>query len=140
MAKMQLEVEIAAPVEKVYAFVADVENHPRYADFVERLEITSPHRQGLGVTFNQYLRLGGQLQAVASQVIELVPLKKVVWTSPHHDYIMLVTYLFEAAGQGTRVTHSGEAPWYDDPAEQAQWLEDNERELANLKRLLEEPG
>lgn len=35
MAQMRMEIEIAAPVDKVYDFVANVENHPRYADFVE---------------------------------------------------------------------------------------------------------
>ncbi len=137
MAQMRLEVEIAVPVEKVFAFVANVENHPRYADFVERLEITSPHRDGLGVTFNQYLHLGGESLAIASQVIELAPLQKVVWTSPHRGYVMPVTYLFEPTRGGTRVIHMAEAPWYDEPGEQAAWLEDNRRELANLKRLLE---
>lgn len=133
-----LEIEIAAPVDKVYDFVANVENHPRYADFVERLEITSPYRLGLGVTFNQYLHLGGETVSVPSQVIELVPLQKVVWTSPHRGYVMPVTYLFESSGPGTRVIHMAEAPWYNDPVEQAGWLEDNRRELENLKRLLEQ--
>jgi len=137
MAQMRMEVEIAAPVDKVYDFVANVENHPLYADFVEKLEITSPYRRGLGVTFNQHLRLGDEIVAVPSQVIELVPSRKVVWTSPHRGYVMPVTYLFEPTGQGTRVVHMAEAPWYDDPTEQARWREDNSRELANLKRLLE---
>ncbi|MDP2935861.1 MAG: SRPBCC family protein [Dehalococcoidia bacterium] len=140
MAQMRMEILIAAPVDKVYDFVANVENHPRYADFVERLDITSPYRLGLGVTFNQYLHLGGETVAVPSQVIELVPLQKVVWTSPHRGYVMPVTYLFESTGQGTRVTHMAEAPWYDDPGEQSGWLEDNRRELENLKRLLEQAG
>jgi hypothetical protein len=33
-----------------------------------------------------------------------------------------------------------EAPWYDDPGEQEGWLEDNRRELENLKRILEQEG
>ena len=66
MAQMRMEILIAAPVDKVYDFVANVENHPRYADFVERLDITSPYRLGLGVTFNQYLHLGGETVAVPS--------------------------------------------------------------------------
>lgn len=138
MAYMKLEIEIDAPVEKVYEFVANVENHPLYADFVERLEITSPYRRGLGVTFNQYLHLGGETVAVPSQVIELTPSQKVVWTSPHRGYVMPVTYLFEPTEHGTRVVHTAEAPWYDDPGEQAGWIEANTRELANLKRLLED--
>lgn len=78
--------------------------------------------------------------AVPSQVIELAPLQKVVWTSPHRGYVMSVTYLFESTGQGTRVIHMTEAPWYDDPGEQEGWLEDNRRELENLKRILEQAG
>jgi len=111
MAQMRMEIEISAPVDRVYEFVANVENLPRYADYVERLEVTSPYRFGLGVTFNQYIRRGEETMAVPSQVVELVPSRKVVWTAPHRGYIMPVTYLLEPTSRGTRVIHMVEAPW-----------------------------
>ncbi|MBI4319790.1 MAG: hypothetical protein HY675_14975, partial [Chloroflexi bacterium] len=51
MAVMSLEIEIAAPVSKVFDYVTDVETHPAYADFVSSVRITSSIRRGKGVTF-----------------------------------------------------------------------------------------
>jgi uncharacterized membrane protein len=60
MAKIETKVEIQAPVEKVFDFVADIaENHSKFLLFVEKVEATSDLKRGVGATVRYEAKSGG---------------------------------------------------------------------------------
>lgn len=137
MAEGRVEIEIAAPVKKVFDFVADVETHPLYdGEFVESVKITSSRRRGKGVTFTQVRR--GSVKPTNSEILEFAPNKKVAWVSRGSLGDVLVSYWFEKTSLGTRVIHAVSGPLLDDPARLKLSYEENTREMANLKKMLEE--
>ncbi|MBI4289583.1 MAG: SRPBCC domain-containing protein [Chloroflexi bacterium] len=135
--EIMVETEIRAPLEKVFAFVCDVDTHPLYAQFVESVKITSPVRCGVGVTFVQRQRRDGSVAEINSEITEVIPLRKIVWLSRGQIGEALVSYVFEPALQGTKVIHSVATSLYEDPQQRRKSIEENEQELATLKRLME---
>ena len=137
MAEGRVEIEIAAPVKKVFDFVADVETHPLYdGEFVESVKITSTRRRGKGVTFTQVRRGAGKPSD--SEIIEFLPDKKVVWVARGSKGNVLVSYWFKKTPRGTHVIHAVSSTLLDDPERLKLSYEENTRELANLKKMLEE--
>ena len=53
MAEMKLQVEIEAPIKKVFNYIADVSTHPQYATFVASIKFLTTKRIGVGVKFVQ---------------------------------------------------------------------------------------
>lgn len=137
MAEGRVEIEIAAPVKKVFDFVANVETHPLYdGDFVESVKITSTKRRGKGVIFKQVRR--GADKDTDSEILEFIPNRKVAWVSRGSSGDVLVSYWFEGTPIGTRVIHAVSSPLLDDPRRLKLSYEENEKELANLKKMMEE--
>lgn len=137
MAEGRVEIEIAAPIKKVFDFVADVETHPLYdGDFVESVKITSAKRRGKGVTFKQVRR--GADKHTDSEILEFIPNEKVAWVSRGSSGDVLVSYWFEQTPTGTRVIHAVSSPLLDDPQRLKLSYEENEKELATLKTMMEE--
>ncbi|MBM2832423.1 MAG: hypothetical protein HW414_1475 [Dehalococcoidia bacterium] len=137
MAEGRVEIEIASPVKKVFDFVADVETHPLYdGEFVESVKITSAKRRGKGMTFTQVRR--GSDKPSPSEIIEFAPNKKVVWVAHGAKGDVLVSYWFEKTPRGTRIVHAVSSTLLDDPERLKLSYEENTRELANLKKMMEE--
>ena len=137
MAEVRLEIEIAAPIKKVFDFVADVETHPLYAGhFVSSVRITSTKRQGAGVTFQQIQKKSGLVRD--SEIIEFIQNEKVTWVSRGSSGETLVNYWFKETPAGTKVIHAASSPAFDDPVRRTSVYEDNAQELANMKKMMEE--
>ncbi len=137
MAEVRVEIEIAAPIKKVFDFVADVETHPFYAGhFVSSVRMTSTKRQGIGVTFQQVHKGSGLVRD--SEIIEFVQNEKITWISRGSSGETLVNYWFRETPKGTKLIHAASSPAFDDPIRRRSVYEDNEKELANLKKMMEE--
>ena len=137
MAEVKLEIEIAAPVKKVFDFVANVETHPLYAGhFVKSVRITSNKRQGKGVIFQQVHQGSGLIRN--SEIIEFIQNERVTWVSRGSSGETLVNYWFKETPTGTTVIHTASSPAFDDPIRRASVYKDNEKELANMKKIIEE--
>ena len=138
MAEIRVEIEIAAPVKKVFDFVADVETHTLYAGhFVESVTITSTIRRGKGVTFKQIHQGSGK--QMNSEIVEFIPNKKVAWVATGKTGSdVLASYWFEETPIGTRVIHTINSDLFNDPQRRKGAYEGNEKELANLKKILEQ--
>ena len=72
-----------------------------------------------------------------SEVIEWNPPDRTVWRSRKQPDSAVI-YDFQKEGSGTRVVHTVRYPQLDDPEMRRLSIEENERELENLKRLVEE--
>ena len=60
MAKIETKIEIEAPVQKVFDYVANVaENHGKFFQFVQKVEATSALKRGLGATYKYDVKSGG---------------------------------------------------------------------------------
>jgi len=90
----QGSIEIAAPVERVYAYLADFPRHCEWAQTLERMEQTKPgSSSGVGAVYRTYERQGfqsdrlprGPLPEKASkgttvcEVRELEPNRRIAW-------------------------------------------------------------
>ncbi len=136
MADVRLEIEIAAPIRKVFDFVADVETHPLYAEFVGSVKITSAKKRGIGVTFQQVHKETGAVRD--SEIIEFVQNERVTWVSRGGSGETLVNYWFKETPMGTKLIHAASSSAFDDPVRRDSVYKDNEKELANLKKMMEE--
>lgn len=130
--------EIRAPVEKVFSFVGHVETHPSFAHFCREVKITSDVRNAAGTKFHQVYTDGHECD---SEIVVWEPHRKIVW----HNYAgdtptpaQIIRYYFEQAGDVAHVLHVVENEVYENQTLHRRGTEENIRELANLKRLMEE--
>jgi len=135
MAEVRVEIEIVAPVDKVFNFVADVETHPLYADFVESVRITSVLKRGKGVTFTQVHR--GSEDEIESEILEVTTNKKITWITHESGGDVLVNYWFDEIPTGVKLIHTISSSQFVQPQKYKSVYDANERELANLKELME---
>ncbi len=132
--------KIRAPVEKVFDFIAHVETHPRIADFCRSVRIVSEKRSGVGTRFHQVYANGVEH---LSEIIAWEPNEKIAWRNFEGEAkapVMIISYYFEEEGGCAHVLHTVEADEYESQAKHREGTLRNIRELANLKRILEEGG
>ena len=118
-------VNVAAPAEQVYEFLADFSRHPEWDASTERIEQTEPgDANGLGAKWKAYecldalksdrdrkpiLDLAGNVGMAMREVRELVPGRTVAWHSyPVPRMGVTADYRFdiEATPDGSNVTYS----------------------------------
>ncbi|OGP56025.1 MAG: hypothetical protein A2V67_13860 [Deltaproteobacteria bacterium RBG_13_61_14] len=73
------DVEIQAPVEKVFDYVADYNNLPHYIPEVKR--VSNIQGQGLGTTFDWTVESKGHRSQGRTVVVDYVPNQKIVLNS-----------------------------------------------------------
>ncbi len=130
--------QIRAPIEKVFAFVGNVETHPQIAPFSREVRITSPEgHKGAGTRFHQTFH---DRPACDSVITVWEPHSKIVW----HNFVggsdepaQIITYRFEQDGDVTHVLHTVDNNAYEDQTLHRGGTEENIQELANLKNLVE---
>ncbi|MFQ5895021.1 MAG: SRPBCC family protein [Nitrospinota bacterium] len=129
--------KIRAPVEKVFHFIGNVETHPQFADFCREVKVTSGRRNAAGTRFHQVFVDGRECD---SEIVVWEPYRKIVW----HNFVgreekpaQVITYRFEQEGEITHLLHTVETDAYEDQTLHRKGTEENLREVANLKRLLE---
>jgi uncharacterized membrane protein len=143
MIDVEVSTVIHCPIEKVFAFVANFENLPKWEkDFVEVQEVT-PEPDCIGATYNCLLTFPGPATIAKFEIIECIPNQKITYqcergrpVAPHGSF------LFEPVAGGTKIT-SRRQPDIPDffgllDGIMASSIEKHTVEhLDNLKRLLE---
>lgn len=139
---MSRSIEIEAPIESVFAFVADSENDTEWCPRV----LWCRQRQGEGPA------VGARYEALHSptflrkhsrwiEVIELEPPRRIVTTQTDRVGAFTIAYELEETATGTRLTQRDEIEWkmarlFHPIAERIVGLHIPDQ-LGNLKRLLE---
>lgn len=141
MGEIEVRVTIRAPIEKVFGFIANVETHPQYAEFCKQVQFTSERREGPGATFRQTVHRGGRTHDVHSTFIRWEPPHHVTWVNdtPRGPRSMQISYDLAEGPGGVQVVHRVKDLAMETAAARQEEIEENERELANLKRILEPP-
>ncbi|MGQ9674134.1 MAG: SRPBCC family protein [Chloroflexota bacterium] len=144
MRKIRESIEIAAPVESVFEFVADFRNSLRWMHGFDRFEALTNRTRGHGARARVTGRLGGIPLTTELEIVEFVPNRRLVSASSS-GVKSISAWLFEPTEQGTRVSFVAE---YEIPRGaighilNRLWLrrelaDHTWRSLKNLKRVME---
>lgn len=139
MGEIEVRVVIGAPVDQVFGFIANLETHPQYAEFCKTVEYTSPQREGVGATFRQVVHRMGHTHEVRSTIVRWDPPRRIVWVNdtPRGPRSMEISYDLAETPAGVEVVHRVKDLLLETAESKQEEIEENERELANLKRILE---
>jgi uncharacterized protein YndB with AHSA1/START domain len=137
------ETIIDRPCADVEAYAGDPTNAPQwYANITSvRWQTAPPVRVGSRMDF--VARFLGRILSYTYEVVELVPGQRLVMRTAHGPFPMETTYTFEpVTGARTRMTlrNRGEPAGFGRlaaPVMAAAMHRANEKDLANLKRILE---
>ena len=108
MAKTEISIIINQPITKVFAFVADCQNLPRWTSRAYDVTITSVISASVGMTFLGVGRFLGQRIESPQEVIEFELNKKYAIKSVSGPLTFVLHYAFESADSGTRIVFVGE--------------------------------
>ncbi|MDJ0801974.1 MAG: SRPBCC family protein [Desulfobacterales bacterium] len=108
------EFQVARPIEDVFALIADVADYHRWAPsnslVLRDTTITSPQREGLGLTFVDKVRFGGKS---IGEVVRYAPPETFVIEQTTYYALPFFTarfvYRLRAGEHGTHVTHTATA-------------------------------
>jgi uncharacterized membrane protein len=144
MAQMQQSVEIARPLEEVFAFVANSANDALWGANLTEVTKVSPGPLGVGSRFRYKARFAGREFELVREITVYEPNRRQAVKTISGPLRWGGTRTFEAIPGGTRVTLSGggRAGGFFGLAEPL-LLRAAQRslrtDLATLKRLLEDP-
>lgn len=143
---VEYSVVINKPVEQVWNFLTDFQNTPKWDIGVLETRKTSEGPAGLGTTFQNIGPFLGRTSFREYKVTEYEPPKKVtvkLMTPAKFIRNAEVTYIFEPAQNGTRLSFVGGVEMGGffklfQPILLRRAKKDGQGDLANLKRLLED--
>ena len=78
MPRLDNSIDINAPLETVFAYLADVESHPEWVKWTKEAESTSD-QSGLGATSTQKMQVGPRKETVEAIVTEFKDNEVVTW-------------------------------------------------------------
>jgi uncharacterized membrane protein len=144
MIKVEVSTFIRCPIEKVFAFVANFENLPKWEkDFVEVQEVTPTPAACAGAIYNCLLTFPGPAAISEFEITECIPNQKIAYQcKPDRPVAPNGSFLFEPVAGGTKIT----SRWQPEILSLFGWpegmmassLEQHTADhLNNLKRLLE---
>jgi len=102
---LQAQVDIDAPVAKVWSLVSDLSRMPQWSPQCRLMKALGPLRQG--TTTINFNRRGRMFWPTTSVVTEVIPDKKIAFRVPINRTIW--TYELEPTEAGTRLTESRHA-------------------------------
>ena len=70
MPRLDNAIDIKAPADKVFAYVADVTSHPEWVKWTKRAEVTSLERKGVGSTSAGLMQVGPRKEKIEDIVTE----------------------------------------------------------------------
>ena len=104
MARIEESVEIRLPVERVFAYVTDVKNLPKWISSMLEAEQTSPGQMAVGATFRGVNQMMGQRMAWTSKVTEYESNKKTHEAISSGSTLIEENMTFESVEGGTKFT------------------------------------
>ena len=106
MRRVEAGITIAAPPEAVFAFVADLDNLPRWQSGIVSTQRTSPDPIGVGSTARVVRDLAGQSLTVDLTITDFEPGRRLALASQASGVSVTATLEMEPVGDGT-VARSG---------------------------------
>ena len=105
MPRLDNWIDIKAPIETVFEYLADIPSHPEWVKWTKQAEITSLEKKGLGVTTSELMQVGPRKERVESIVTEF---KDVEFFTRRHTRGMEMTDRLSVVkmGDGTKVAWS----------------------------------
>jgi uncharacterized protein YndB with AHSA1/START domain len=135
---------IAAPPERVWEFIADARNDPRWCPKVESVEQVEGHGPHPGARYRAVHRpkpLRGPVD-LTMEAVEFDPPRRLRWREEDDDGVFDVVYELEPEAGGTRLSQIDHIDWKISrlafPIARFMVGRDLTRQLAALKRLLED--
>jgi len=104
MATIETSVSINQPVEKVFAFITDLDNQKKLSTYITGIEVSGPVQ--LGTKYKIETTSMGHKNVTTNEVIAFEPNKKFgvkTFAAPPASDVTN-TYLFESAGGGTKLS------------------------------------
>ena len=99
-------VQIARPLEEVFAYVEDARNRPAWDESVDSEELTSPEPIGVGTTVRTTLTSMGREYEYTWEVAEHQPPNRMTIESTSGPFPTTLVYRLTAEGDGTGVEFS----------------------------------
>jgi carbon monoxide dehydrogenase subunit G len=106
--KIEVETEVAAPPDVVYATVTDVVRWPDFMRGVERVEILTPDPLAAGTMFRETRTMFGRSATEEMTVAVLDPPRRFDLTAENHGTRYHIAHEVSAAGDGSRLRLSFE--------------------------------
>ena len=105
MINVQESIIINRPVEEVFAFVANFENHPKWESNFQKVKLLSSTPSGVGTKYQCDMKLPGQTAASKFEITEYVVNKKIAFEGePVGPAKPDGSFLFESVPGGTKIT------------------------------------
>ena len=103
---------IAAPVTRVFETVSQIEHYSQAVPGIEKVEILSDTRSGVGTRFRETRKMGGHEATAVLEVTELVENERVRLVSDEGGTKWDSVFSVKAAGESTELTLVMEAEPY----------------------------
>jgi uncharacterized membrane protein len=143
MINVEVSTVINRPVAEVFAFVANLENHPKWETDFQAVKLLTATPSGVGTTYNCLLKFPGQSATSKFEVIEYAPNQKIAYEGePAGPAKPKGSFLFESVAGGTKVTALPQPEFRGlfkllEPMMAGYIRRNNVAHLSTLKRLLE---
>ncbi|WP_433013158.1 SRPBCC family protein [Kribbella sp. CA-294648] len=139
------EIVIERPVAEVAAYAGDPGNAPEWYANIESVEWLTEPPVAVGSRMNFVAHFLGRRLAYTYEVVELVPLERLVMRTAQGPFPMETSYQWSAEGDATRMTlrNRGEPSGFAGvagPLMAAAMRRANRKDLAKVKALLESRG
>lgn len=109
MVKIETSVVINRPIEKVFAFVTDIETHLQWQSGIQEAKAISESPVGVGSQYTYVMQLLGRQVETTGEVTEYEPPSKHGWKATSGPFPLKGGFIFEAVEGGTEVTSITEA-------------------------------
>lgn len=100
-------VTIDRPADRVFSFMADLENAPKWQSGVTESNVISSGPIGVGTQFNETIKVMGRSLNALCVVIEFDPGKKISFRSDSPAIQFEGHYAFEPVAGGTKLSFDG---------------------------------
>ncbi len=136
------EITIDRPREEVATYAADPDNAPEWYVNIRSIEWETEPRLEVGARMAFVAQFLGKRLAYTYEIVELDPSRRLVMRTAEGPFPMETTYEWTDADGGTAMTlrNRGEPSGFSKigaPLMAAQMRRANQKDLANLKRILE---
>jgi len=143
MIKLEASTVINRPVEEVFKFVANFENHPKWEKNFQKVKLLASTPTGVGTTYQCELKLPGQSATSKFEITEYEANKKIAFEGEAAGPAKPKgRFLFESVSGGTKLTLLPRPEFrgffkFLEPIMGGYVRKQNAEHLGNLKRILE---
>src|SRR5216684_3482899 len=104
MLTMESRIEIARPVDQLFAYLSDLSNWPQWLVGIQESRIEGSGRIGVGAKVRQVTKFLGRRFEVTGRIVEFDANKKIAMQVLTGPFPMALTMTVEGIGQESRLT------------------------------------